>query len=105
MVSEQVKQRFNAGHGAELFFWRDNTGQEVDLVWETPQGLQAVEIKSGATFASDWAQAVRKWRTLAGAQARQPVVIYGGAEQYEREDYRVLGWRAFTMDVGALLAG
>ena len=105
VVSELVKQRFNAGHGAELFFWRDNTGQEVDLVWETPQGLQAVEIKSGATFASDWAQAVRKWRTLAGAQARQPVVIYGGAEQYEREDYRVLGWRAFTMDVGALLAG
>jgi hypothetical protein len=28
-------------------------GHEVDVLIDTPQGLQALEIKSGSTFASD----------------------------------------------------
>ena len=67
VVSELVKQRFNAGQSAELFFWPDNVGHEVDVVLETPTGLQAIEIKSGSTFAPDWPQAARKWAGFAGA--------------------------------------
>jgi len=51
---------------------------EVDVLYETPRGLQAIEIKSGSTFASDWPTAVRKWQTLAGGEALTPIIIYGG---------------------------
>ena len=59
---------------------------------ETPQGLQAIEIKSGSTFASDWPTAVRKWQTLAGGEALTPIIIYGGKGGFERESCRVIGW-------------
>lgn len=33
VVSELVKQRFNAGRPADLYFWRDNVGYEVGVLY------------------------------------------------------------------------
>jgi predicted AAA+ superfamily ATPase len=96
IISELVKQRFNAGSPADLYFWRDNVGHEVDVLYETPNGLQAIEIKSGSTFASDWPAAVRKWQTFAGDEALTPTIIYGGKGGFERESCSVLGWRELS---------
>ena len=96
VVSELVKQRFNAGQRAELFFWRDNTGHEVDVVYETPQGLQGVEIKSGSTFASDWPKAISKWRSLATDPVCTPRIVFGGEGAYSRQGCDVQGWQAFA---------
>lgn len=94
VVSEMIKQRFNAGQPADLYFWRDSAGHEVDVLFETPEGLQAVEIKSGATFAADWTAPLTKWQKFAGeAPTRTPFLIYGGEESYEREACHLTGWR------------
>jgi uncharacterized protein len=100
VVSELVKWRFNAGRPAELYFWRDNLGHEVDVVLETPEGLQAIEIKSGSTFASDWPAAVKKFALMAGPDNRQPMVVYGGSGQYERQGCLAVGWREFAFGLG-----
>ena len=93
VVSELVKQRFNAGQPADLYFWRDNVGHEVDVVFESQGKLQPVEIKSGATFVADWLAAARKWASFAGDDALPPWIIYGAEDSYIREGARVLGWR------------
>ena len=93
-VSELVKQRFNAGQPAELYFWRDNVGHEVDVVFESRSKLQAIEIKSGATLVPDWLAAARKWSGFAGEEALPPCLVYGGDAAYVREGTRVFGWRA-----------
>lgn len=93
VVSELLKQRFNQGLPNNLFFWRDNVGHEVDVLYETPQGLQAIEIKSGSTFAADWPNAANKWRSFADNDALKPLIIYGGKESVEREHCKVIGWQ------------
>ena len=98
VVSELVKTRFNAGQDAALFFWRDSVGQEVDVLLETPQGLQAIEIKSGATFASGWPQALHKWAALADTATLPPRIIFGGDGRYERQGCQVSGWREFALN-------
>ena len=92
VVSELIKQRFNHGQASNLYFWRDNTGHEVDVLLDTPEGLQAIEIKSGSTFASDWIKGIRKWQSLAKSTLK-PHLIFGGDGLYEREDCQVLSWR------------
>lgn len=92
VVSELIKQRYNQGKTNDLFFWRDNVGHEVDVLYETPQGLQAIEIKSGSTFAADWPNAANKWRSFAGEEALKPLIIYGGKDSYARENCEVIGW-------------
>ncbi len=96
VVSELVKQPFNLGQSAELFFWRDSTGNEVDVLRETANGLQAIEIKSGTTFASDWPKGVRKWQQLSGEKSLQPWIVFGGEGCHEREGLSVSGWKEFS---------
>jgi hypothetical protein len=55
--------------------------------------LQAIEIKSGSTFAPDWPIAINKWCRLAGNKPLTPIIIYGGNETYERENYKVTSWK------------
>jgi len=93
VVSEMLKARFNAGEPAELYFWRDHVGHEVDLVWERNGRLHAMEIKSGATFASDWLDGIEKWRRVAGDGEIEAVLVYGGDDAFVRDGVEVRGWR------------
>ena len=96
VVSENLKQRFNAGQPADLYFWRDSSGHEVDLLEERGQGLHASEIKSGATFSLDWLNGLRQWKTMAAEQTGVPTLIYGGDTSFERHQCQVLSWRDLT---------
>ena len=99
VVSELYKQRLNAGQPLDLYFWRDSSGNEVDVLIENATGLQALEIKSGSTFASDWTSGLRKWQKLAQDEALTPSLVYGGDQSHAREDLQVWSWRAFASDV------
>jgi predicted AAA+ superfamily ATPase len=99
VVSEVFKQRLNAGLPTDLYFWRDSTGNEVDLIAQTAQGLMPIEMKSGSTFASDWAHGLAKWQQLAQHECLQPKLIYGGSHSYQREGLDVIAWQ----DAGQLL--
>ncbi len=97
VVAEQIKSRRHAGQPADLYFWRDSTGHEIDLLFEDGQGsLQAVEIKSGATFVPEWAGSVRKWQRHAGSEAAMPWVVYGGDQGYERDGVRLIPWKGLV---------
>lgn len=73
IVGDFLKARYNRRQAHDLYFWRDDTGHELDLLYEEDAALQGVEIKSGATLTSDWLRASTKWRNLAGASALPPV--------------------------------
>ena len=92
VVSETLKHRFNQALPADIYFWRDNHGVEVDLVFEHAGKLHAVEIKSGATFATDWVKACQRWQRYAGAVAADPVLVYGGQEIYTVQGVQVRAW-------------
>ena len=93
VFSELYKHSLNAGQTPALHFWRDSTGNEIDLIDETAQGLRPIEIKSGATYAKDWAAGLRKWQSLAKTEGLRPAIVYGGDLSFEREDLKVWGWR------------
>lgn len=92
-VAETLKHRYNQGLPTDLYFWRDNHGLEVDLVFEHAGHLHSVECKSGTTWATDWLGPVRRWRQAVGPEAADPTVLYGGEHSYRRDDHRVLSWR------------
>jgi len=100
VVSELYKQRLNAGQPLDLYFWRDNIGNELDLLIDTAAGLKPVEIKSGSTYAPDWTDGLKKWQALAGAESLTPALVYGGAQSYEREGVDVWGWKDVALSRG-----
>jgi predicted AAA+ superfamily ATPase len=96
-VGETLKHRHNLGLAPDVYFWRDNHGLEVDLVFEHAGQLHGVECKSGTTYVDDWLEPARRFRRVAGAVAAAPVLLYGGESSFERADHQVLSWR----DLGA----
>ena len=97
VVSETLKHRYNQGLQADLYFWRDNHGLEVDLAFEHEGRLHAVECKSGSTYSGDWLAPARRWRALVGAAAADPILVYGGTQSQPRDDHLVLSWRHLGM--------
>ncbi len=93
VVVEALKFRFNRGETAEMYFYRDATGNEVDLLLPSGRRLRAVEIKAGATVNPDY------FRGLAGFSAQFPdaleggSVVYGGETAQMRSDWPVIPWR------------
>ena len=93
MISELLKGRFNKALASNLYFWRDNTGNEIDVLIEKTGTLIPVEIKSGQTVTKDYFTGLKKWLTIADATTGSSYVIYGGNEGQKRLGIEVLPWR------------
>lgn len=91
MVVEAYKAALNKGQQAELYFWRDSAGQEVDLLAQRDGVFEGYEIKSGATFSPDWFKQLTRFKKL-NPQAVRSTVIYGGEESSTRSQGEVLAW-------------
>jgi predicted AAA+ superfamily ATPase len=82
VVMEILKRRLNAGMQNGLFFYRDTHGNEVDLVIRSGRNLVPVEIKSSATFSSDFVKGIERFREAAGLRVQRGFVAYSGGDKH-----------------------
>lgn len=76
VIVDFLKRRYNKGKTNNLFFWRDNTGNEVDLLFESGDQLIPIEIKSGQTISDEFFKGIRYWNKL--TQSEGGFLVYGG---------------------------
>lgn len=50
ILSELIKDRYNKNIPFDLYFWRDSTGNEMDVIIDKGTHLYPVEIKAGKTI-------------------------------------------------------
>lgn len=77
VVMECLKQRFNQGRMPDLYFFRDSSGNEVDLIYKDGDGLVPMEIKSSSTFSSSLLSGLKKF-LLISKQIKKSYLIYNG---------------------------
>jgi len=87
VVVELLKRRFNAGRAANLFFYRDAGGREIDLVLEYADGVYPIEIKAASTFDASFASTLALFGPLA---PRGGAVVMGGGQAGVRGATRIL---------------
>lgn len=91
VVTELVKQRTNAGKPVNLYYWRDKTGHEVDIVIDNGLSLVPVEIKAGKTVNNEFFGNITYWNKLSGATSGY--IAYAGNQIEERSNgITVLNW-------------
>jgi predicted AAA+ superfamily ATPase len=96
IVSELVKSRTHRGLPLNLYFWRDKTGHEIDVIMRINDKILPVEIKSGQTIIPEFFKNLNYWRKLSGVDSS--LVLYGGQAVQERSDgTRVIPWRKWTI--------
>lgn len=101
-VTEFIKHLRHTGAAGTPYFWRDNIGNEVDLLIERAGTLQPVEFKSGATFQPDWLRSLHTWqRHAAAARQAEPLLICGAPGNQRLQGVGVAHWRDAFMALGA----
>ena len=88
VINEIVKHDLNRNRTAQLYFFRDSNGNEVDLLYGRGPNLVPIEIKSGQTISNNWFKGIdhfaRHFPTTGGA------VIYAGEASQHRTDGRTV---------------
>jgi hypothetical protein len=76
----------------ELYFWRDKTGREVDLILEQAGKLLPIEVKAGMTYQKQFSKQLSSFMNLSGAE--HAWVLYGGKEDYSFSNgIKAMNWR------------
>lgn len=92
VIAELVKKRTNKGLPVNLFYWRDKTGHEIDLIIDDGGSLLPVEIKSGKTINSEFFKNIDYWTNLSGV--KKSVLLYGGEQSQKRSNGTdIFNWR------------
>ena len=84
IIVDMLKTRFNKAKTNNLYFWRDNIGNEIDLLLDKGLTITPIEIKSGQTVTSDYFKGIKYWNKLTKKEGGY--VVYGGTMAQKRSN-------------------
>ncbi len=93
VLLELVKLQYNKGKDADLFYFRDNHGHEVDIIFKNHNSLIPIEVKSTATFHSNLLKDLECFKGLVVDRMPLGFLVYGGEENFKLKNIHVLSFR------------
>ena len=93
VMNEYSKLYFNRGERPPFYFWRDNSGHEINLLIDLGGRLQPLEIKAGRTYRRDFFKQLDWFQGVANVPLDKPTVIYGGDDDWPTDHGLLQSWR------------
>lgn len=91
ILLELLKERLNAGKQDNLYYWRDKTGNEVDILFEEKNKLNLIEVKSGITISPDYFKGLTIVSKAIGEEnINSKTVVYGGNQYQIRKNNEII---------------
>jgi predicted AAA+ superfamily ATPase len=93
MISELYKRVYHTGEKPPFYFWRDKTGNEIDLIVDIGSKLLPIEIKASKTYSPELKTNIFSWLNLKNNPSEKGFVIYRGEEVIgKRSAVSVIPW-------------
>jgi len=96
VVTELYKRRVHQGRAPDLAHYRDHQRLEVDLVIASPRRILLVEMKSGATVAQDFTDALDRLASLLDRRGEpRPLelrLVFGGTQAPPSAKTKLIPW-------------
>jgi len=103
VIVDIVKSALNRGIRPEIYFFRDSHGNEVDLLIREKGWLRPVEIKSAATFSTEFVKRLEWFKSLGVKRIMPGMVLYNGEQSFTVREVRALNplyvkdiWKTLT---------
>ncbi|MEZ4901190.1 MAG: ATP-binding protein [Spirosomataceae bacterium] len=93
VIAERQKEIFHLNSHQSLYFWRDNHGNEIDLLEEVNTQLRLTEIKSSMTFHPDFLRGIRFLEAAATSAIAEREVVYDGHITVMYQNTLLKNWR------------
>jgi len=91
VISELIKFRYNIAESNNLYFWRDNTGNEIDIICDNAGNLLPIEVKSGKTISDEFLRNIKIWQKISG-QNKAYVIYAGESIQKRSNEISIFPW-------------
>jgi uncharacterized protein len=92
VISELYKNYVHQGEIPPLFFWRDTSGHEIDVLIDRGKSLVPIEIKSAETFTTNFFRELLYWRSLKGQSEAPAALIMGTERSFKRNQIITYPW-------------
>jgi len=80
-----------------LYYWRDKTGHEIDVIIDEGKKITPVETKRGMTISSEYFKNLTYWKKLSGVN--QSLVLYAGDQNQKKSDgTEVINWLSYFIE-------
>ncbi len=90
VVLELMKARYNQAADPRLYFYRDISGKEVDLLFQQGSHLIPIEIKSSKTFNPSFLEGLHYFHKQSPEKAEGGALIYRGDQTQKIGNFQLL---------------
>ena len=90
VILELLKARLNNGQRSNLYYWRDRTGNEIDLLLDRSDEVVPIEIKSSSTFHNEFLKGIKYWKKI--KPTKPSYLIYSG-QTIKGGEAQLLNWK------------
>jgi uncharacterized protein len=95
IITEIKKNNFNAGLNEGMYYFRDNVGNEVDLITERDGEPLAIEIKASTKVNNNMLRGLQFWQK--NQQKGNCILLYGGKEnKMATQTINIASWTEVT---------
>lgn len=99
VINEAIKSRFNKGKDADLFFFRDRSQKEVDLLHvKENNDMHAYEIKSSGTFNKDFLKGIDYLKDIFKTRITRSAILYDGKEEKHTRQNGLYNYKNFELE-------
>jgi uncharacterized protein len=93
IISEFYKRICHIAEIPPLYFWRDKTGNEIDLLVDFGNKLYPVEIKSSRTYSTSFKGNISRWLDLKGNTETEGLILFDGESAFgSRSNIPTVPW-------------
>jgi uncharacterized protein len=92
VLLELLKHRFNRGLRNSFYFWRDRTGNEIDILFDKATGPIPIEIKAGVTYNKSFLKGIDYWKKIQPGTG-QSFLIYTGEASFQQQETEIINWK------------
>ena len=97
IVADLLKQRVHNGLPDNLYYWRDKTGNEIDVITDVAGKLTAIEAKAGETISGDYFKGMTYFDEITTGSIKK-ILVYSGKESQDRKNKTFIRpWQEFSL--------
>lgn len=98
IINEMMKECYNKGKESNLFYYRDKSQREIDVVQWNGSGLNVYEIKSGMSYNPAFFKNIDYLISLLKDKIIRSAVIYDGDMESDHTEHGIYNFRNFCLD-------
>ena len=99
VIGELVKKFYNHGVNPDIYFYRDNHGNEVDVIIPDGDKIIPIEIKSSQTYHSSFSKGINYIKQLLTERVNKSYIIYSGEWQQEINSTKLINYKSIYNEI------